>query len=318
LDHLIESQEIFQRALVKAFPTFERQLILERQLSSNASGEDNHAKPLGIKSAGPFPATSPDTVNDQEMTEYVIGDYSEREEARETTPTTKSRSGIPPDHTTGWSGILQWQAVGDIVGEILRDDDLACDPLGSENERELLIFNNYSSQNYDGASGLDYSTVKQHTESYLSYFAIMHPILDPTVIGNLVDEYWTALRDVKLIFTEPHFMLPWNPSQSIDVAILLLVVALGQSCERALDRVNLYEGSPDSEFLGELALERTLGFTFFSAAIVRLGRQVCGNTIQHVQAYVLAGLYYGQLTRILESHSYYSNASRVLYMILKP
>lgn len=319
LDHFIESQEIFQRVLVKAFPTFERELILERQLSSNASGEDSHTIPLGNKSARLFPDTSPDIVNDQVMTEYAMGDYLEREEARETTPGAKSKLGIPPDHTTGWAGILQWQAVADIVGEVVRDDDLTSNPLGSENERELLTFNNHSSQNYDAASDLDYSTVKRYTESYLSYFGIMHPILDPTVIDNLVDKHWTALRDVRLIFTEPQFMLPWDPNQSIDIAILLLVVALGQSCEQALEYpVSPYEDSPGSESLGGLTLERTVGYTFFSAAIARLGCQVCGNTIQHVQAYVLAGLYYGQLTRILESHTYYSNASRVLYMILKP
>ncbi|KFY89772.1 hypothetical protein V498_06293 [Pseudogymnoascus sp. VKM F-4517 (FW-2822)] len=356
LDHLIESQEIFQRALVKAFPTFERELILERQLISDASREDNYARPLGNRSTGRCPETSPDIVNDQLMTDYAMGNL-ERDEAKELASGVKSKLGIPPDHTTGWVGVLQWQVVADIIGEVVREDNLTCDPLGSENKRELLTFNNYSSQNYGTASDLDYLTVKRHTESYLSYFGIMHPILDPKVIDNLVDEYWTALRDVKSIFTEPKCMLPWDPTQSINVAILLLVVALGQSCEQALDyRADPYEGSPDTESLGEIALENTLGmckpmfwlgfiidyradpyeespdteslgeitlentlgYTFFSAAITLLGCAVCGNTIQHVQAYVLAGLYYGQLTRILESHTYYSNASRVLYMILKP
>lgn len=303
---------------MKAFPTFERELILERQLINDASKEDNYARPLGNRSTGRFPATSPDIVNDQVMTDYVMGNL-ERDEAKELASGVKSKLGIPPDHTTGWAGVLQWQVIADIVGEVVREDGLSCDPLGSENKREVLTFNNYSSQNYGTASNLDYLTVKRHTESYLSYFGIMHPILDPKVIDNLVDEYWTALRDVKLIFTEPKFMLPWDPTQSINVAILLLVVALGQSCEQALDyRADSYEESPDTESLGEIALDNTLGYTFFSAAITLLGCEVCGNTIQHVQAYVLAGLYYGQLTRILESHTYYSNASRVLYMILKP
>ena len=60
------------------------------------------------------------------------------------------------------------------------------------------------------------------------------------------------------------------------------------------------------------------GLSYFALATDILGNQLGGNTLQHVHAHILAGLYQGQLGRILESHAYIANACRALQFILNP
>jgi hypothetical protein len=60
------------------------------------------------------------------------------------------------------------------------------------------------------------------------------------------------------------------------------------------------------------------GLAYFALATDILGNQMGGNSLQHVHANILAGLYQGQLGRVCESHSFISNASLALQHILKP
>lgn len=58
--------------------------------------------------------------------------------------------------------------------------------------------------------------------------------------------------------------------------------------------------------------------SYFALATDILGNQNGGNSLQHVHANILAGLYHGQLGRVLESHSFIHNACRALQHILRP
>ena len=60
------------------------------------------------------------------------------------------------------------------------------------------------------------------------------------------------------------------------------------------------------------------GLPYFALATDILGNQIGGISLQHVHANILAGLYQGQLGRILKSHSFINNACRALQHILRP
>lgn len=60
------------------------------------------------------------------------------------------------------------------------------------------------------------------------------------------------------------------------------------------------------------------GLAYFALATDVLGNQLAGNSLQHVHANILAGLYHGQLGRVMESHGYIAAACRSLQIILRP
>ncbi|KAG4427655.1 hypothetical protein IFR05_016861, partial [Cadophora sp. M221] len=60
------------------------------------------------------------------------------------------------------------------------------------------------------------------------------------------------------------------------------------------------------------------GLAYHALATDVIGNQVAGNSLQHVHANILAGLYHGQLARVMESHAYIAAACRGLQVILRP
>ena len=60
------------------------------------------------------------------------------------------------------------------------------------------------------------------------------------------------------------------------------------------------------------------GLPYFALATDILGNQMGGTSLQHVHANILAGLYQGQLARVLESYAFINNACRALQHILRP
>jgi hypothetical protein len=60
------------------------------------------------------------------------------------------------------------------------------------------------------------------------------------------------------------------------------------------------------------------GLFYFALATDIIGNQLGGNSLQHVHVNILAGLYHGQLGRVLESHAYIHQACRALQVILRP
>ncbi|KAI2625016.1 hypothetical protein GGR54DRAFT_546214 [Hypoxylon sp. NC1633] len=60
------------------------------------------------------------------------------------------------------------------------------------------------------------------------------------------------------------------------------------------------------------------GLEYYALAMDIMGTHTGGFNIKHIYAYILAGLYMGQLGRVLESWSYISLASRNLQVLLRP
>ncbi|KAI0016194.1 hypothetical protein F4780DRAFT_706188 [Xylariomycetidae sp. FL0641] len=60
------------------------------------------------------------------------------------------------------------------------------------------------------------------------------------------------------------------------------------------------------------------GLEYFALATDIIGSHVGGHNLKHVYVHILAGLYHGQLGRVIESWSYISLASRTLQVILRP
>jgi hypothetical protein len=60
------------------------------------------------------------------------------------------------------------------------------------------------------------------------------------------------------------------------------------------------------------------GLAYFAIATDTIGNQLGGHTLQHVQANILAGLYHGQLARIVESYAYIHKACNSIQILIKP
>ncbi|KAL2159086.1 hypothetical protein VTH06DRAFT_2845 [Thermothelomyces fergusii] len=60
------------------------------------------------------------------------------------------------------------------------------------------------------------------------------------------------------------------------------------------------------------------GLDYFAYATDILGGQLAGTSLRHIHAFLLAGLYQGQLGRVLESYAYIKEAGFALQMKLRP
>ncbi|KAL7622774.1 hypothetical protein AAE478_006453 [Parahypoxylon ruwenzoriense] len=65
-------------------------------------------------------------------------------------------------------------------------------------------------------------------------------------------------------------------------------------------------------------LDAIPGLEYFALALDIIGSHIGGFNLKHVYVHILAGLYYGQLGRVLESWAYISIASRNLQVLLRP
>lgn len=59
------------------------------------------------------------------------------------------------------------------------------------------------------------------------------------------------------------------------------------------------------------------GLEYMAVACDILGQHQVGWTLKHAQVFILCGLYYGQLGRVIESHAHLLNADRALQMIMQ-
>ena len=84
----------------------------------------------------------------------------------------------------------------------------------------------------------------------------------------------------------------------------------------SLDGVQTPSSSPRAK--NAKNLDVIPGLSYFAMATDIIGNQLGGNSLQHVHLNILAGLYHGQLGRVLESHAYISQACRSLLVILRP
>ncbi|KAK5652439.1 hypothetical protein OQA88_10483 [Cercophora sp. LCS_1] len=60
------------------------------------------------------------------------------------------------------------------------------------------------------------------------------------------------------------------------------------------------------------------GLDYFAHATDILGGQLAGSSLRHIHAYLLAGLYHGQLGRVVESYAYIKEAGYALQIKMRP
>ena len=60
------------------------------------------------------------------------------------------------------------------------------------------------------------------------------------------------------------------------------------------------------------------GLEYFAIATDIIGNEIGGNSLNHVYASIFAGLYHGQLGRVIESHAYIGQGCAVLWNIIRP
>jgi hypothetical protein len=78
--------------------------------------------------------------------------------------------------------------------------------------------------------------------------------------------------------------------------------------------------STDGKFSSGYArnLDVIPGLAYFAIATDIIGNHIGGNCLQYVHANILAGLYHGQLGRVLQSHAFIKEAGYSLFILLKP
>ena len=77
-----------------------------------------------------------------------------------------------------------------------------------------------------------------------------------------------------------------------------------------------FQGSKPSQMRRNY--ESIPGLEYFAIATDIIGNQLGGNTLNHVYSSIFAGLYHGQLGRVIESHAYIAHGCTVLMNILRP
>ena len=96
-----------------------------------------------------------------------------------------------------------------------------------------------------------------------------------------------------------------------------------ESMERSASsrRASFQGGGPPSVKVGT-SLKRNLdvipGLDYFAYATDILGGQLAGTSLRHIHAYILAGLYHGQLGRVMESYAYIKEAGWALQIKMRP
>jgi len=178
-------------------------------------------------------------------------------------------------------------------------------------------------------NALDESKINRLAHKFLVGIGKMHPIITPEQLGKLLLEFQSLLAEVRTLlasqthandrvqfsFHYVHPVPPWTAEQAVQAALVLLVLSLGEVCESSEQSSRSFRDSSSGE---AWRVDNAPGLAFFAAATTLLSLQTSTTSCAHVQAYILAGLYLGQFSRILESHKYYSKASYSLYLLLKP
>ncbi|KAJ4306069.1 hypothetical protein N0V88_000865 [Collariella sp. IMI 366227] len=85
-------------------------------------------------------------------------------------------------------------------------------------------------------------------------------------------------------------------------------------------RSSFQSGGPSMK--GATSLRRNMdvipGLDYFAYATDILGGQLAGTSLRHIHAYLLAGLYHGQLGRVLESYAYIKEAGYAVQIKMRP
>lgn len=102
--------------------------------------------------------------------------------------------------------------------------------------------------------------------------------------------------------------------QSIDNAVILLVLALGSICENRDCPVPV---PVPRDYCKERDVDAIPGLAYYKYATQILGRLQGGTSLPHVQAALLAGLYTGQLAHPFQSHGWINQAAWACQVLVR-
>jgi hypothetical protein len=218
-------------------------------------------------------------------------------------------------HRTAASSILSCDFVRKVVGNVVDDDENA--------ER-----------------------IWREADLYMKHVNIRYPLLTLTQLKSLIQDF-IRTKSISNTTSEQSAGLKRKRSgpellqSSIERALVLLIRALGKKYDNALSPA--CEGSPGGStmfrngYLTPKNVEKawtatsldehssyetrimgvTPGSEYFAAATDIMAKHTGGSSLCHVQVYLLASIYHGQLAQDVQRHNYLLEAARALQIFLQ-
>ncbi|KAI0976382.1 hypothetical protein F4678DRAFT_223723 [Xylaria arbuscula] len=261
------------------------------------------------------------------------------------------------NHIPRTSLLLNWPSIQMLTADLLKAEGILSInefPI-SIMEQQPDIFRVFGHDRSSQNPKFDRCKVKSYTQSFKEHILNMHPIIIPGDLDSMVEAFLDSRP--KAATTQPVTFLPLQasrkrkfpsttdhhnhhatseepglPQQSINEAVVLLVLALGKICvhSRAIPDAMSEDRYLPSPIENEEAIPTAKdapygesfnaipGLEYFALATKIIGSQVGSCSLEHANAQILAGLYCGQLGRVLDSSFYISWASRTIQIILAP
>jgi hypothetical protein len=175
----------------------------------------------------------------------------------------------------------------------------------------------------DGRLDLDCNIVEELLSSYIHGILRLYPFLDRSELQQMFRAFKRrySINAIHLNITSPagdSFRNVLDPSEcgiecSLQHAIVLLVLALSKVCSHLNGgfRINVSRASGPKDIMD------APGIAYYTRAAAFLGAQNGGLTIAHAQAFILAALYLGHLTRVVESWTWANKACLITALPVK-
>jgi hypothetical protein len=178
--------------------------------------------------------------------------------------------------------------------------------------------------------------VTAYANSYLANVHILHPFLEIESLRDMVTEFQKKYSPD--LSTGKRKRAYYSSSggiarieHSIANAIILLVLALGNICKyrtplpgpvsdsslptpSSSPPIKSEPGQSDDR---RMNMDVIPGLAYYATAASMLGEFPGGLDVSYIQANLLAGLYMGQLARVVASHAYISNACRACQVLIE-
>lgn len=198
-----------------------------------------------------------------------------------------------------------------------------------------------------GTFTADNDTVHCLHSSYMDHLHKLHPFLDPKSLKKNIEMFICTYCPMRLLsasilnsdsgsgdrqrgakrkrskdrslqspvgVVRPGRTFQRRVEQSIDNAVILLVLALGSICEK---RDCPVPALLSRDYCKERDVDVIPGLAYYKYATRILGSLQGGNGLPHVQAALLAGLYAGQLAHPFQSHGWINQASRACQVLVR-
>ena len=244
---------------------------------------------------------------------------STAEQPGKTSTTPQHESTVWRSHRTAASCILSCDFVRKVVGNVVDDDENA-------------------------------ETIRTEADLYMNYVNILYPLLAPTQLNCLIQGF-IRTNSISNATSERNYIESAGlkrkrsgsepPQSSIERALVLLIRALGKKydgalspeCESSSSGSTMFRnGYPTPKQVEKAWTATSLdehssyetrvtgvmpGSKYFTAATDIMAKYTGGSSLCHVQAYLLASIYHGQLAQDAQRLNYHFEAARALQIFLQ-